>query len=334
MAVNISFMKKGTIRKILTGILMILSIAKADAQISETICLKPPDSTQYCFRIWKPSNKLSKDKLVILLPPYGANHDHYADEKIVRLLPSRDIYLAIVDATPRWTGYMDEDYQSMKCLDTIIHFIVKKFGITSTSVILGGYSSGGVGAVRYAEYLAKGRGTFGIKPVAVFSVDAPLDLERWYRGNELVIQRGEKLDQESYRGAIQMNEMLKAVLGCTPKENRGRYVEISAYSAFEPGGGNAKFLKDIPVRLYVEKDIDTWVKYYNLDFYSLNLIDQAAMVNQLKALGNAEAELIATTGKGFKNYHGNFLRIPHAWSIVDESELCEWMLMKFDGHGR
>ncbi len=75
-------------------------------------------------------------------------------------------------------------------------------------------------------------------------------------------------------------------------------------------------------------------KYYNLDFYSLNLIDQAAMVNQLKALGNGEAELIATTGKGFKNYKGNFLRIPHAWSIVDESELCEWMLMKFDGHGR
>jgi hypothetical protein len=59
------------------------------------------------------------------------------------------------------------------------------------------------------------------------------------------------------------------------------------------------------------------------DYYGMNAIDLAALVNQLKILGSKKAELITTTGKGIRE---NGSRHPHSWSIVDEKELIEWFV--------
>jgi hypothetical protein len=54
--------------------------------------------------------------------------------------------------------------------------------------------------------------------------------------------------------------------------------------------------------------------YYGSD---VNAIDQAALVLQLRALGNTNAQLITTTGKGFRPPG---TRNPHSWTIVDEPD--------------
>ncbi|MEZ4931988.1 MAG: hypothetical protein R2788_07705 [Saprospiraceae bacterium] len=59
------------------------------------------------------------------------------------------------------------------------------------------------------------------------------------------------------------------------------------------------------------------------DYYSMNAMDAAAVVNQLAVLGNERAELILTENKGFKP---DGSRHPHSWSIVDNGELVEWLL--------
>lgn len=61
----------------------------------------------------------------------------------------------------------------------------------------------------------------------------------------------------------------------------------------------------------------------NLDFFGMNSVDHAALINLLRVAGNDRAELITTTGKGFRP---SGRRHPHSWSIVDEPELARWLL--------
>ncbi|MES1222344.1 MAG: hypothetical protein ABUT20_43020 [Bacteroidota bacterium] len=297
------------------------------AQPSQAVYLDKKDSTQNCYRIWVP--RQPQNKLVILLPGYGGNLDDYTDEKIPQFLRTNGIYLAVISPTPLGTVFMDGDEISLKKLDTIVNSILRKFKIDRREVIMGGYSAGGMGAVKYAEFLKKGKGMFGIMPLAVFSVDAPFDLERWYYGNQVVINRKFASLDSMYQEKM-LNGMLEAVLGGPPSAIRQEYINRSAFSASVPGGGNIQFLKDVAVRLYVEKDLDIWVKYYDIDFYSTNILDQGAIINQLKEYGNKEAELVVTTGKGIKIFQGHVLRNSHSWSIVDEAELTSWVQMQFN----
>ena len=59
------------------------------------------------------------------------------------------------------------------------------------------------------------------------------------------------------------------------------------------------------------------------DYYAMNTIDLAAMINELNILGNTNAELIITYDKG---YHPDGTRHPHSWSIVDNKDLVEWFV--------
>ena len=94
-------------------------------------------------------------------------------------------------------------------------------------------------------------------------------------------------------------------------------------STLVPDGGNARLLKDTPVRIYIEPDLAWRVENWNQDAYSSNVIDGTTLVNVLRLLGNTSAELMTTSGKG---YRAGGQRNPHSWSIVDESELSEWLL--------
>ena len=55
---------------------------------------------------------------------------------------------------------------------------------------------------------------------------------------------------------------------------------------------------------------------------TLNALDQAALVLQLRELGNTKADLITTAGRGFRPPG---TRNPHSWTIVDEPQLALWV---------
>jgi hypothetical protein len=81
----------------------------------------------------------------------------------------------------------------------------------------------------------------------------------------------------------------------------------------------------VPVRLYTEPDIQWWITNRKVDYYSMNAVDAAALVLQLQFLGNGQAELITTQGRGFRP---DGVRHPHSWSIVDEAELVGWIVQR------
>jgi hypothetical protein len=114
------------------------------------------------------------------------------------------------------------------------------------------------------------------------------------------------------------------LIGCSqaPAKCRGLENLPNSPTTSEKDGGNARLLKDLPVRLYTERDVVWTIEHIGRDYYTLNAMDQAALVLQLRTLGDTSAELITTTGKG---YRPPGTRNPHSWTIVDEPALAEWI---------
>ncbi|SFF12981.1 hypothetical protein [Spirosoma endophyticum] len=96
------------------------------------------------------------------------------------------------------------------------------------------------------------------------------------------------------------------------------------YSAAERS--NARWLNHTAVRSYTEPDISWWIRQRRKDYYDLNVVDNAALINQLQLNGNQAAELIVTANQGV---HENGEKHPHAWSIMDQQALLGWCVQLF-----
>ena len=58
------------------------------------------------------------------------------------------------------------------------------------------------------------------------------------------------------------------------------------------------------------------------DLYDWNGTDIVAMINDLKLMGNPDANVIITMGKGVRL---NGTRHPHSWSIMDNEDCMKWI---------
>ena len=162
--------------------------------------------------------------------------------------------------------------------------------------------------------------TYKLIPKAIAICDAPLDMVRNYheckKASDLNLNPIGASESEGMASYIRSN------LKGTPEQAMSAYINYSPFCYTAKNGGNAKAFKNIYLRCYTEPDVNWWIENRGRDYYGMNAIDLAALVNQLKILGSKKAELITTTGKGFQD--GS--RHPHSWSIVDEKELVEWFV--------
>ena len=156
----------------------------------------------------------------------------------------------------------------------------------------------------------------------MISVDAPLDLERWCKGMQLVLQRSNS--SNPFYGECQyLTQMYRDMFHGTPEENPTAYWENSILTASKGDGGNAAFFKQMPMRLYSEPDMDFFIRY-GMDYSCINASDQVSMASISMAQGNQNVSLVLTSGRGYRADLNN-MRLPHSWSIVDEAPLAEWI---------
>ena len=156
-----------------------------------------------------------------------------------------------------------------------------------------------------------------VVPKAVYSVDGPVDLENIYK----LFQRGLESNPAAVEPKYGINEFQRFI-GGTPEQFHAKYVYYSAFSKSEKDGGNAKFLKNVPTRIYNDVDVNWWLANRGQDLYDMNALDQSAMINLLNKMGNKNAEFVNAFGKGYR-LEGN--RHPHSWSIVDAVECLNWI---------
>jgi len=210
--------------------------------------------------------------------------------------------------------------------DDIIKDVVKRLEsvlseqmLKDKPVYFTGFSLAGTRALKTAIYLQQNREKYWLQPSAVAVIDAPLDMVRyWDEVNRAIIN-------DYYPDAVNEGKrfsfLLKENLG-TPEDNFNKYVDHSPFIYKARDGGNAEYLRNIPVRAYHEPDINWWIENRRKDYYSMNSIDLAGLINQLRLLHNEEAELITV----HQERKGSNENTPRTDALVDYGELADWFL--------
>ena len=293
-------------------LVLTLSCALAAAQDGEVVCRQQVKTSNNCYRLHRPADPARG--LVVMLPYYGSDANEFSSAGLPGLLATKNVATMVVSSS----GYLIDD--DLLTLNKLIGEVAQELNIPAGRLVVGGISAGGTGAVRYSEYCISGHCDARSRPVAIFSVDAPLDFESWWNREKLNLRRA---NPKSYLEESQaILDALRSALGGSPNQVPQVYRSRSPFLAAEKDGGNARLLKNVPIRLYTEPDVVWMIENIGRDYYTMNAIDQAALVLQLRALGNTKAELITTTGKGFRPPG---TRNPHSWTIVDEPELADWI---------
>lgn len=178
-------------------------------------------------------------------------------------------------------------------------------------LFIGGFSAGGSVAMSFAEYLISQGGEISV--TGIFVIDPPLDLQRLYGTSRKMRKYECSSAQEEGQQTI---DMLDRVLGGSPYDEYNHYLSNSPFMASEPDGGNARWLKQVPVRLYSEPDIAFVKERYCAEFeeQDLNVNDLEKLNKLLTKMGNDRCELIITKGRGY-----------HTWNIADPEELAAWI---------
>ena len=111
------------------------------------------------------------------------------------------------------------------------------------------------------------------------------------------------------------------------KNSQNDMFETSVYAHDAENGGSAYFLKGMPLRMYTDLDVDWLMKERHRDLYDWNGTDIVAMINRVRLMGNEDANVIVSMGKGVR-LDGS--RHPHSWSIMEGEDCLRWVLKLFE----
>ena len=257
------------------------------------------------YHYFEPSD--NKKGIVILLPGSGEKYQNVLTKLSLSKLLFNQGFVVIV---PEVHTLLYADVYSINILDELLQIMVKTYG--TKKVILGGFSSGGAIATRYAEYLISKNTSIDLK--GLFVVDPPLDLQRVYAAGDRMAHNCDGIIKKQ---GLNIKAQLENAFGGSPDQQRQQYYNHSAFIANISDGGNARFLKDLPIRLYSEPDLDFVQKNYcdRLQLNDINATDLEALQKFLVNAGSTVSQYITTKGKGF-----------HSWNIIDPDNCLKWII--------
>ena len=204
-------------------------------------------------------------------------------------------------------------------LTAVLRDVINRYKVNTNTFVLGGYSAGGMIALRYVELCNEFPDKFPIQPMGVFTVDSPIDIFTIY-------EQLEQSAKNNYSDAA-VEEAVRAIGFINkdhgvPRENVSTYAKLTAFSMHPDYSQNEKHLKNVAVRTYHDVDIAWRIINRNQTVHGSNYEVTAELINRLVLMGNQKAEFMQTFQTG---YRSNGQRHPHSWSIVNEVELIHWM---------
>lgn len=280
----------------------------------EKIFLEKTDTTINCYTIIYPP-KLPWKGYLFLVPGFGETPEIVLQQTDLPNKLAQNGILTIIPTFQDGVLSFGVDSLSQQTFKNILKDVTSKHKLIDLKFYVGGFSIGGSCAIKYAENAI-------IKPTAVFAIDPPLDFERFYNSAKRNIRLSK--DNEANPENIYMIDRLEKETGGSPTTNLTEYYNLSPYSFSDTNQTAIKKLTNIPLRIYTEPDVNWWLNERNTDFTNMNATECSAMINELKRLGNQNAELITTQMKGYRKPDNK--RHPHSWSIVDNDELINWLI--------
>jgi pimeloyl-ACP methyl ester carboxylesterase len=301
----------------LTIILALISLCVLGQRFEYTFTT-PGDTTKNYYVTVSPPEKIKG--AIILLPGFGELPKQTLAEWDFPQYAAEAGYLTIIPALGDWSFFYIDDY-SHERLKHFIDEVFRKFNLNENSFVIGGASFGGTMALQYAQKAFKDKSTLK-KPVAVFALDPPLDIERLYRC--MTTTNRPATNPISVQEDNYITKRIEQEFKITPEVNPQYFWAVSPYAQSDIEHRNLKTLLSIPIRIYNEPDINWYIENRGIDFYCINSLDSSAMINWLRYWGNKGAELVLTSGKGYRISEGE--RHPHSWSIADGKELTDWVI--------
>ncbi len=149
----------------------------------------------------------------------------------------------------------------------------------------------------------------------------PLDWERYYNGAKRVVRLSSP-DEVNGEVFYMIDRIEKEMKG-TPITALKNFYAHSPFSFSDTTQKAIKNLIKTPIMLISEPDIQWWLIERGYDYSYNNIMDHAAMINELQRLGNKNAILVTTTDKGYRK--PNKMRHPHSWSIADSKQIIAWL---------
>ncbi len=275
------------------------------------------DSTALFYYALVPNEQIKG--LLIILPSTTEQAEEVlnSNQKLITLAYDRGMMTLI----PSINNNLCLEETALKFLNATFSDAIKQFHPPLKKIVIGGFSLGGMNAIRYTEMAYEDSSKTVIKPIAVYGVDPPLDLANLYYTFTRTIEKN--VSNIAVQEAKSYLDKMNSQFGGNPESYTQKYNYYSMYSRNQSKGGNAKYLKSIPVRIYSDPDIDWYLKNRTVDLYDMNALNQTAMINELHMMGNERAEFINALGKG---YRPNGMRHPHSWSLVEPVDCINWIM--------
>lgn len=289
-------------------------LINAFGQKIEKVFLDKNDSSKNCYTIIYPP-KLPWRGYIFIIPGFGETAERVLEQTDLPKLTASSGLLTIIPTFQDGVLSFGIDSLSQQSFNNIVLDVKEKHKLTDHNYYVGGFSIGGSVAIKFAENAT-------IKPTAVFAIDPPLDLERYYNSSKREIRLSVNKSPDEER--VYFIERLEKEMGGSPETVLKNYYKTSPYSFSDTSQTAIKNIVKLPLRIYSEPDIYWWLKENAEDFTGMNVTECSAMINELNRLGNTKAELIITQNKGYRKPNNS--RHPHSWSIVNNNELIEWLL--------
>jgi hypothetical protein len=267
------------------------------------------------YTLWLPDKTEAKGMVVFT----HARRDTINSDEIIDYALSNQLAVLYTTTDNRLEFFFYDE--KMQEIENYIQEVTTAYDIPKTNLLYCGMSLEGTRALKLAIYGKGSKSKYKLTPRAIAICDAPLDMVRFYK--EMVKAKNLNFTSITSNEGAWVSGYLEKNLNGTPIEIYDAYVNYSPYCYAADGGPNIDLLKGIAIRCYTEPDVNWWIETRRKDFYSMNAIDLAALVNELKIRGSKQTELVITHDQG---YHPDGSRHPHSWSIVDEKELIDWFL--------
>lgn len=286
----------------------------AFCQNIEKVLFDPKDSAAGYYLAVQPQSKNIKGVVVVFtsfLPPEGL----LVETKLHNVASANDILTIVASAKQK----LYADSSVIKRITTIIKDVAARFSADTAKFSLAGYDEAGNIALRYTELAYEHPSDYPIQPKAVFGIDSPVDLFGLWHWAERQIKKN------YWPGAVgDAKYYLDVMTGenGTIYNNPGAYKKLSPFNGIDETPGNEKYLRNVPVRLYYDTDIEWQLKNRRNSFYDTKMADGSELINRLLMAGNNDAEFIASKQPGLRS---NGTRNPNSLSIVNEVECIHWI---------
>ncbi len=267
--------------------------------------------------------------VLVLLPSTGESAANVisANKQLVQQCYHNNVLSVVLSIN--YNKSLESDTAAFNFLNTVFEAVMAKYKVPKDKFVLSGLSLGGCNALQYTEMSRNPQYKTSIQPMGVVGVDPPVDETDLYNAAKEAIALYEKrpdLISESIKPALAEDHFLldyyHQLYGGSPAQVPERYIAGSVFCRTQADGGNAKYLVDVPVRLYADPDIVWNLKYKHRDYYHINAANLSALANFLMMNGSKTIEFIPAIGKG---YRVDGTRHPHSWSIVEPADCIKWI---------